>query len=121
MKKSKKAAIMQAMMQAHQAGVQKGAMSAQGAGGPPPPGAGAPPMAPGMKKGGFVPFGKKGEKAEGETKAQDKAEGKKGEAKEKWVPPWAKKAGGGVVKFAAGGCCRGDGIASKGRTRGTMR
>ena len=98
--------ILQAVMAAHQAGIQKGAAAAGGAGMPPglPPGgpAGAPPM--GMKKGGFVPFAKKGA-------------GKPGDKKEKWTPPWLKKG----KKFAAGGSVsggRGDGCAMRGRTKG---
>jgi hypothetical protein len=97
-KKPSKQKIMQAIMMAHQAGVQKGAQAAaQGAGGPPPP---QPGTAPGMKKGGAV----------------------------KKLPPWMKKdtdndgmaCGGKVKKMAAGGVCRGDGAASRGRTRGRI-
>ena len=100
--------VIRALMAAHQAGVQKGAMASQGGGGMPPPGPPGPPGAPpmGMKKGGFVPFAKKGA-------------GKPGDKKEKWTPPWAKKG----KKFAAGGRVgggRGDGCATRGRTRGRM-
>lgn len=74
---------------------QAGAAQAQTQGGPPP--ANVPPM--GMKKGGFVPFWakKKGEDDEGKDKPKK--------------------------KFAAGGMVggRGDGCATKGKTRGTMR
>ncbi len=58
-----------------------------------------------------MPFGKK-----------DDGEAKDGK-KEKWVPPWAKKKEGGVVKMAAGGQVggRGDGCAQRGKTKGTMR
>lgn len=98
-KKPAKAKILKAVLAAHQAGIQKGAMAAQRPAGPPgiaglPPGGGAP-MGPGMKAGGKVA------------------------PKEKWTPPWAKKG----KKFAAGGCVgggRGDGCATKGRTKGRM-
>lgn len=95
-KKPGKKAVMQAVMAAHQAGIQKGA--AMGAQPQAAPGAGAPPgiagLRPGMKAGGKV-------------------------GKEKFVPPWMKK----EKKFAAGGAVgggRGDGCASRGRTRGKM-
>lgn len=96
--------LLNALMLAKQAGAQQAARPA-----PPAPGAGAPPPM-GMKKGGFVPFGKKKD-AGGDDK------------KEKWTPPWAKKAKGGTVKMAGGGMVggRGDGCAVKGRTKGTMR
>ncbi len=103
-----------ALMAAKQAGMQQGAQAAAqqagpppGAGGPPPGPPGAPPggapmpppppgaRPPGMKKGGFVPFWAK----------------KKGEDGEK---PTKKMASGGSV----GG--RGDGCASRGKTRGRM-
>ena len=61
-----------------------------------------------FKKGGFVPFAKK-------------AEGKDGDKKEKWVPPWAKKKAGGAIKaFASGGRVggRGDGCITRGGTKG---
>ena len=135
--------IMGAVMAAHQAGMQQGAQAGArppagpppGAGGPPPgiaglppggpaggppmppPGAGGPPRPPGMKKGGKVE-GSAAEEA-GESKAVEAAEGKKGEAKEKWVPPWAKKS----KKYATGGSVRGgrgDGCAVKGKTKGRM-
>jgi hypothetical protein len=112
-KKPSKKKIIQAVMAAHQAGIQKGAQAAAQQAGPPPGVAGLPPGGPaggpppmGMKKGGFVPFAKKGA-------------GKPGDKKEKWTPPWLKKG----KKFAAGGRVgggRGDGCASRGRTRGRM-
>lgn len=101
--KGQKSKIMKAVMQAHVAGIQKGRMAGAQppAGGPPmpPPGAGAPPPM-GMKAGGKVA------------------------SKEKWTPPWAKKAcGGKVKKMASGGVVRGgrgDGCATRGHTRGKM-
>lgn len=95
--------IMKGMMLAHEAGIQKGAAMAGGAGGPPPgTGPGMPP--PGMKPPGAPPAMKAG----GPVK--------------KNLPPWLKKSGGG--KYAAGGIvsgARGDGCCTKGRTRGRMR
>lgn len=109
MKRKQAAKFRNAVMAAHQLGIQKGVAKASalrppmgpppapppGAGGPPmpPPGAGAPPAMPpqGMKKGGSV---------------------------------WAKKAcGGKVKKMAMGGSVRGgrgDGCAVKGKTKGRV-
>ena len=119
---AQKKLVMEALMQAKQGagGPPPGAMPPgpppQGA--MPPPGAGAPPPGaprpPGMKKGGFVPFAKKGA-------------GKAGDKKEKWVPPWAKKekkfAAGGSVVHSKGGRVggKGDGCITRGGTKGMMR
>lgn len=121
--KGQKQAVMQLLQQAKGAGAPPAPPGPAGPPMMPPPGAGGPP--PGMKsggkahtfkKGGFVPFEKKG---------AEKTEGKKGDKKEKWVPPWAKKKGfaaGGSVVCASGGMVggKGDGCAVKGHTKGRM-
>jgi hypothetical protein len=106
--------LLGALMMAKQAGAAQAGQQPPPGG--PPMGAPTPPPspmggAPGMKKGGFVPFGKADDDG-------DEPAGKDG--KKKWVPPWAKKKEGGVVKLASGGTVggRGDGCAQRGKTRG---
>jgi hypothetical protein len=121
MKKAKSKKIMEAVLAAHQAGIQKGAAAAAAApkpaGGPPmaPPGAppmgGAPMRPPGMKKGGEV-----------ESKEMMKKEisffKRKGAPKSMIRHEEAEMKN----KYASGGRVggRGDGCAQRGKTRGRM-
>lgn len=94
-------------------------MASQGApaapGGMPP---GMPPSAPpGMKKGGMAAFEKSGKDVE--VKGKGKEGSKKEEAFDR--TQMGMKKGGGVKKMASGGSAssRADGVATKGKTKGT--
>lgn len=102
-----------ALMAAAQGAPPPNAMAGPAAGPAGPP----PPSGMGMKKGGVVP--KTVKTPSDETK--EKKWSIKGEAKDKKGEKIAMKSGGSVKKFSSGGAVRGDGIAERGRTRGTFR
>jgi hypothetical protein len=89
------------------------------------PAAPSPPSGRGMKRGGKLKMAKGGVVPKTVKTPPDETKERKwplkGEAKDAKGEKVAMKRGGAVKKYASGGAVRGDGIAERGRTRGTFR